>query len=85
LHTLEDAYIKQWITAKTYKVIASYGSYWIHCKTMNSLMSRENTVSTIKELENMWLVRERLVFAGIFFFMWLLNEARVRGRKRRRA
>jgi hypothetical protein len=52
---------------------------------MNSLMSRENTVSTIKELKNMRLVRERLIFAGVFFFMWLLNEARVRGRKRRRA
>ena len=85
LHTLEDAYIKQWITAKNYKVITSYSSYCIHCETMNSLMSRENTVSTIKELKNMRLVRERLIFAGVFFFMWLLNEARVRGRKRRRA
>jgi len=77
--------MKQWIAAKNYKVMARHSPYCIHCKTMNSLMSRENMVSTIKELKNMRLVRKRLVFAGILFFMCLLNEARVRGRKRRRA
>lgn len=84
LHTLEDAYIKQWITAKKCRIITSYESYCIHCKTMNSLMSRENTISTINELKDIRLVRERLIFAGVFAFMWLLNEARTKGRKRHR-
>jgi len=52
LHTLEDAYVKQWIAAKECKVITSYRSYCIHYKTMNSLMSRKNTVSTARASGN---------------------------------
>jgi len=42
LNTLEGACIKQWVNTKKYKVISSYGSYCIHCKMMNRLISREN-------------------------------------------
>jgi glycosyltransferase involved in cell wall biosynthesis len=76
LHTLEDAYIKEWIQAKNYKVVVSYASYCRHYKTMNSLLSKENRVSTILELKNMKLVRERLLYAMIFALMWLLQETK---------
>jgi glycosyltransferase involved in cell wall biosynthesis len=76
LHTLEDAYIKEWILAKNYKVIASYTSCCKHYKTMNDLLSKENRVSTILELKNMKLVRERLLYAMVFALVWLLQEAK---------
>jgi glycosyltransferase involved in cell wall biosynthesis len=76
LHTLEDAFIKEWILAKNYKVIVNYTSYCRHYKTMGNLLSKENRVSTILELKNMKLVRERLIYAIIFAFMWLLQEAK---------
>jgi glycosyltransferase involved in cell wall biosynthesis len=78
LHTLEDAFIKEWILAKNYKVIVSYASYCRHYKTMNNLLSKENRASTILELKNMKLVRERLVYAVIFALMWLLQEVKSR-------
>jgi glycosyltransferase involved in cell wall biosynthesis len=76
LHTLEDAFIKEWILAKNYRVIVSYASYCRHYKTMNNLLSKENRVSTVLELRNIKLVKERLFYAMIFAFMWLLHEAR---------
>ncbi len=74
LHTLEDAYIKEWITARNYRVIVSYDPYCRHYKTMNNLLSKENRISTVLELKNLKLVRERLVFAAIFALAWLLQE-----------
>jgi glycosyltransferase involved in cell wall biosynthesis len=76
LHTLEDAFIKEWIEAKNYRVIVSYAAYCRHYKTMGNLLSKENRVSTVLELKNMKLVRERLLYAMIFAFMWLLQEVR---------
>jgi len=76
LHTLEDAFIKEWILGKNYKVIVGYASYCKHYKTMSNLLSKENRISTILELKNMKLVRERLVYAMIFALMWLLQEAK---------
>jgi len=81
LHTLEDTYIKEWITAKNYRVLISYASYCRHYKTMSNLLSKENRASTIFELKNMKLVRERLVYAAIFMFTWLLQEAKSRSEK----
>ena len=81
LHTLEDAYIKEWITAKGYKAIVSYESWCRHYKTMSGLFSKENASSTIFELKNARLMRERLVYAAIFAFMWFLQGAKSRGRK----
>jgi hypothetical protein len=48
---------------------------------MNSLFSRENIRSAILELKHMKLVRERLLFAGIFAFGWLLQELGFNGKK----
>ncbi|MDI6905419.1 MAG: glycosyltransferase family 2 protein [Candidatus Bathyarchaeia archaeon] len=81
LHVLEDAYIKEWITAKNYKVIVSYASYCKHYKTMKSLLSKENMFSTIFELKNIRLVKERLVYAAIFALIWLLHEAGIKNEK----
>ena len=82
LHTLEDAYIKEWIIAKNYKVVVSYGAYCRHYKTMGNLLSKENIISTINELKNMSLVKERLVYAPIFALIWFLVEANQKTRKR---
>jgi len=82
LHTLEDAYLKEWIIAKNYKVIISYESYCRHYKTMNNLLSKENIMSTIVEFKNMRLVKERLVYAPIFAFIWFLVEANQKFRGR---
>jgi hypothetical protein len=83
LHTLEDAYIKDWITSKEYRVIISYEAYCRHYKAMSNLLSKDNRADTMSELKNMKMVRERLVYAGIFALMWLLQEARSRSGKGR--
>lgn len=82
LHVLEDAYIKEWITAKNYKVIVSHASYCRHYKGMNSLLSRENRLSTIFEIKNIRLMKERLAYAAIFALIWLLQETESRNEKR---
>ncbi|MFZ1039253.1 MAG: hypothetical protein WAN53_05150, partial [Candidatus Bathyarchaeia archaeon] len=61
----------------------SYESHCRHYKTMGNLLSRENRADTMSELKNMKLVRERLIYAGIFALMWLLQEAKSRGWKGR--
>jgi len=81
LHTLEDAFIKEWISAKNYKVIVSFSPFCRHYKTMNSLFSKESVHDAFLELKNMKLVRERLLFAGVFAFGWLLHEAGFNGKK----
>jgi glycosyltransferase involved in cell wall biosynthesis len=81
LHVLEDAYIKEWISGKNYKVIISYTSYCKHFKTMESLLSKENRLSTIFELRNIRLMKERLIYAAIFAFIWLLQERVIKNEK----
>lgn len=81
LHTLEDAYIKDWITSKGHKVVISYAAYCKHYKTVNGLLSKENTFSTISELRNVKLVKERLVYATIFALIWFLQGAKSRSKK----
>jgi glycosyltransferase involved in cell wall biosynthesis len=78
LHTLEDAYIKEWIASRKYKVVVSYGSYCTHYKTMKDLFSKENRSSTISEFKNMRFMRERLVFSAFFALVWFLQQIRSR-------
>jgi glycosyltransferase involved in cell wall biosynthesis len=75
LHVLEDAYIKEWIATKNYRVVVSHGAYCKHYKTMNSLMSKENRLSTIFEMKNTRFMKERLAYATIYAILWLLQEA----------
>jgi len=81
LHTLEDAYIKDWITAQNYKVVVSHNSWCRHYKTMDSLFSKESIGPAFLELNNMKLVRERLLFAWFFGFGWLLQETGFNGKR----
>ncbi|HLE75921.1 MAG TPA: glycosyltransferase family A protein [Candidatus Bathyarchaeia archaeon] len=81
LHTLEDAYIKDWITAQNYKVVISYDSWCRHYKTMSSLFSKESILPAFHELKNMKLVRERLLFAWFFGFGWFLQEIGFNGKR----
>jgi hypothetical protein len=81
LHTLEDAYIKDWITAQNYKVVVSHNSWCRHYKTMDSLFSKESIRPAFLELNNIKLVRERLLFAWFFGFGWLLQETGFNGKR----
>jgi len=81
LHTLEDAYIKEWIEAKNYKVIASYDAYCKHYKNVGGLLSKENRLSTVSELRNVRFVKERLVYAAVFTLVWFLQEVKTKQRK----
>ena len=81
LHTLEDAYIKEWIEGRGYEVIVSHAAYCRHYKTMGNLLSKENRISTILELKNMKLVRERLIYAAVFGLMWLVRDSGSRSEK----
>ena len=81
LHTLEDAYIKDWITARNYKVVVSHDSWCRHYKTMDSLFSKESIGPAFTELKNMKLVRERLLFAWFFGFGWFLQEIGFNGKR----
>lgn len=74
LHTLEDAYIKEWIEAKNYKVVISYDAYCKHYKNVGGLLSKENRLSTVSELKNVRFVKERLIYAAVFAFVWFLQE-----------
>ncbi len=81
MHTLEDAYIKEWIEAKNYKVITSYDAYCKHYKNMGGLLSKENRLSTVSELRNIRFVKERLIYAAIFALVWFLQEVETKQRK----
>jgi glycosyltransferase involved in cell wall biosynthesis len=81
LHTLEDAYIKEWITARNYKVVMSYDPYCRHYKTMNGLFSGESILPAVHELEHVKFVRERLLFAGFFALGWFWQEMQLGGKR----
>jgi hypothetical protein len=74
LHTLEDAYIKEWIKAKGFNVLVSFEAYCKHYKEMSNLLSRENRLSTISELKRIKFMKERLLYASLFAFAWFLQE-----------
>jgi glycosyltransferase involved in cell wall biosynthesis len=81
LHTLEDAYIRDWITARNYKVVITHDSWCRHYKTVDSLLSKESIGPAFVELQNMKLVRERLLFAWFFGFGWFLQEIGFNGKR----
>jgi glycosyltransferase involved in cell wall biosynthesis len=80
LHTLEDAYIKEWITSKSYKIVIDSSAMCRHYKSSEELFSRENSMSMIRELKKSKLVKERLVYAAFFALVWLLQGNRFRKR-----
>jgi hypothetical protein len=75
LHTLEDAYIKEWIE-RQWKVIVNYEACCYHYKEKRSFASKESIISTVKEFRKFGLVKDRLIFGCIFTLMSLLERAR---------
>ncbi len=82
LHTLEDQYIKNWITSKNYKVVVNYDSYCIHYKLPDVLFSRSNMISTLQEFRNLKLMRERMIYAPFFALIWCMYGLRNRNSAR---
>ena len=74
LHTLEDAYIKEWIE-RQWKVIVNYEACCYHYKGKRSFVSKESIISTVKEFRKFGLVKDRLIFGWIFTLMSLLERA----------
>lgn len=50
LHSFEDAYIKEWITKKGYKVIATYDPYCIHNRPRNVWTLKSGVSMTATEI-----------------------------------
>ncbi|MCS7119952.1 MAG: glycosyltransferase family 2 protein [Nitrososphaerota archaeon] len=75
LHTLEDAYIKEWILSKGFRVVVSFDAYCKHFKEIGNLVSRENRLATINEFKRMRYMQERMVYAAIFAAAWFAQEA----------
>jgi glycosyltransferase involved in cell wall biosynthesis len=73
LHTLEDAFIKEWIE-KFWRVVVNYKAHCYHFKEKSSFLSKENFVSTITEFEQFRLVKDRLIFGLVFGIVSVLDN-----------
>ncbi|MGD8565047.1 MAG: glycosyltransferase family A protein [Candidatus Bathyarchaeota archaeon] len=74
LHTLEDAFIKNHILSKGFKVLALYSPYCRHHKSSQSLLSKENFISTALEFRQPLLALERIILAMVFSMVFLLGD-----------
>lgn len=74
LHTLEDAFIKDHILSKGFKVLALYSPYCRHYKSSQSLLSKENFISTALEFRQPLLALERMMFAIVFSVVFLFGD-----------
>jgi glycosyltransferase involved in cell wall biosynthesis len=72
LHTLEDAYIREWILSQNYRVVKSFASYCRHYKTMGSMFSSQSIRSSVIEFRDAKSARERWVYNVLFALMWAL-------------
>jgi glycosyltransferase involved in cell wall biosynthesis len=81
LHTMEDAYIRDWILSRGYRVIKSFASYCRHYKTMGSLFSSHSIRSSILEFRDAKSTRERWVYNIVFAVMWTLYGIQSRSGK----
>lgn len=73
LHTLEDAFIKEWIE-KFWRVVVNYKAYCYHFKARSSFLSQENFVSTVREFRRFRLVKDRLIFGLVFGIVSVLDN-----------
>ena len=74
LHTLEDAFIKNYIISRGFKILALYSPYCRHYKSSQSLLSKENFVSTALEFRQPLLALERMIIAIVFSVVFLLGD-----------
>jgi glycosyltransferase involved in cell wall biosynthesis len=72
LHTMEDAYIRDWIVSQHYRVVKSLAAYSRHYKTMGSMFSGQSIRSSVLELRDAKSARERWVYNAVFAAMWAL-------------
>lgn len=82
LHTLEDAYIKEWILSQDYRVVKSFASYCRHYKTMESMLSRQSIRSSVREFRDGRSVQERWVYNVVFALMWAVYGIQSRSGRR---
>jgi glycosyltransferase involved in cell wall biosynthesis len=73
LHTLEDAFIKEWIE-KFWRIVVNHKAYCYHFKEKSSFLSKENFVSTVKEFRRFRLVKDRLIFGLVFGIVSVLDN-----------
>ena len=72
LHTLEDAYIRDWILSRNYRVVKSFDSHCRHYKTMESMFSRQSVRSSVLEFRDAKSIRKRWAYNAVFALMWAL-------------
>jgi glycosyltransferase involved in cell wall biosynthesis len=73
LHTLEDAFIKEWIE-KFWRIVVNHNAYCYHFKERSSFLSKENFVSTVREFRRFRLVKDRLIFGLVFGIVSVLDN-----------
>ena len=74
LHTLEDSFIRNHIISRGFKVLALYSPYCRHYKSSQSLLSKENFISTALEFRQPLLTLERMIIAIVFSVVFLLGD-----------
>jgi hypothetical protein len=76
LHTLEDAFIKEWI--ERYRtIVVNHEAHCYHFKERSSFLSKESLISTAKEFGQFRLVKDRLLFGLIFAIVSILDNTGV--------
>jgi len=83
LHTLEDAFIKEWIE-KLWRIVVNYKACCYHFKERSSFLSRDSVVSTVKEFGQLRLVKDRMLFGLIFAIISILDNIGVAKRIQKR-
>jgi glycosyltransferase involved in cell wall biosynthesis len=73
LHTLEDAFIKEWIE-KFWRIVVNHNACCYHFKERSSFVSKENFVSTVREFNRFRLVKDRLIFGLVFGIVSVLDN-----------
>ncbi len=72
LHTMEDAYIRDWILSKNYRVVKSFSALCRHYKTWDSMLSKQSIRSSVHELGDARAARERWIYNVFYALMWML-------------
>ncbi len=72
LHTMEDAYIKDWILSKNYRIVKSFSAQCRHYKTWDSMLSKQSISSSLHDLGNSKDARERWIYNIFYALMWTL-------------
>ncbi len=76
LHTMEDAYIRDWILSKNYRVVKSFSANCRHYKTWDSMLSKQSVRSSVYDLGGAKAAQERWVYNVFYALMWTLYSMR---------